>query len=125
MAWALIGGGATVALLGLMLLTRFGLYMFKGEVIKDMGGWGAIDIGSIDPANVRKSLSSVWKENPRLAAQIDENLRSFEEVRRSQPDAQQSVQHLVRVMYVARYVAMALVLLGVAAVATGVWLRAS
>jgi hypothetical protein len=125
MGSVLIGAGAATALLGVVLLTRFGLGAFKGEVMKDMAGWGDIDIGSLDPAALREALPYLSKEDPRLAAQADEGLRSFEEMQLSQPDALPNVQYFVRIMYVARYAAMAMVVLGVGALAAGVWLRAS
>ena len=121
MGSVLIGAGAALALLGVVLLTRFGFSAFKGEVMKDMAGWGTIDLETIDPAKLRRSMTYLWKEDPRLAAQMDENLRSFEETRRRQPDGLPSVRYFVRVMYVARYAAMAMVLLGLGAVAVGVW----
>jgi hypothetical protein len=121
-AWALIVAGTVAALLGMLLLTRFGFSAFKGEAVKDMAGWGDIDLGSLDPSALRGALTYLWKEDPRLAAEADEGLRSFEDLRRSQPDVLPRVQHAVRVMYVARYAAIAMVLVGVGAVAGGVWL---
>ena len=125
MGSVLIGAGAAMGVLGVALLTRFGLSAFKGEVMKDMAGWGDIDLGSIDPAALREGLRYLRKEDPLLAAQADEGLRSFEQMRQSQPDALPNLQYFVRIMYIARYAAMAMVLLGAAAVAAGVWLRAS
>jgi hypothetical protein len=122
-AWLLVAGGAAVALVGLLLLTRFGLWHLRGELMKDLAGWGSMDIARLDPAELRRSLNDLWKENPGLAAQADEHLRSFEEIKRSDPKSLGNVQLFVRFMYVARYAAMAMVLLGVGAVAAGVWLR--
>jgi hypothetical protein len=122
-AWVLIVGGAGVATLGLVLLIRFGLGILGGELMKDLAGWGSIDLRDVQPAKLRRSLKELWKENPRLAAQADESLRSFDEMRQKDPGALDKIEFFYRFMYVARYVAIAMVVLGVAAVAGGIWLR--
>lgn len=123
MEWVLIAGGAGVATLGLLLLTRFGLATFRGELMKDLAGRGSFNLRDIEPAKLRRSLGDLWKENPGIAAQADESLRLVDDLRRNDPGVLARVESFYRFMYIARYVAVAMVVVGVSAVAGGFWLR--
>jgi hypothetical protein len=122
--------GVSVGVFGMVLfwvLRRSGVWGDRDsrEMWRGMSGMGTtFDSSVLRTSQARKAMSDLWKENPRLAAEAAENLRQFEELEASKPDALKGVRRVSRFMSLSVYLIPALVVFGAVAAAAGLlWFR--
>ena len=122
--------GTSAGVLGLVLfwvLRRSGVWADPDSRVmwRGMSGMGTtFDSSVLRTSQARKAMSDLWKDNPRVAAKAAEDLRQFDELEASKPDAFKEVRRISRFMSLTVYLIPALVVLGAVAAAAGLaWLR--